>query len=118
MLDSGAEGLFINKSFVREHWIRTKPLEKPIMAKNVDNTINRQGCITSYVELPIKLGETEHTERFLVTALGHHEIILGLPWLAKHNPKVNWETREITLGVTVRPGIPLFSLCHPMYRLT
>jgi hypothetical protein len=30
-------------------------------------------------------------ERFLITRLGNQKIILGLPWLRKHNPEINWK---------------------------
>jgi hypothetical protein len=30
-------------------------------------------------------------ERFLITGLGNQKIILGLPWLQKHNSEINWK---------------------------
>ena len=36
------------------------------------------------------------TTRFLVTGLGKQKIILGFPWLNKHNPDINWKTGEFT----------------------
>jgi hypothetical protein len=32
-----------------------------------------------------------HTEQFLITGLGNQKVILGLPWLRKHNPEINWK---------------------------
>ena len=32
-----------------------------------------------------------------VCDLGKIEIILGMPWLAAHNPEINWETREVKM---------------------
>jgi len=29
--------------------------------------------------------------------LGKTKVILGMPWLAAHNPKINWETREVKM---------------------
>ena len=34
-------------------------------------------------------------ERFYVTGLGKQKIILGFPWLNKHNPIINWKKGEI-----------------------
>jgi hypothetical protein len=34
-------------------------------------------------------------EQFYVTGLGKQEIILGLPWLHKHNPMIDWKKGEI-----------------------
>ena len=33
---------------------------------------------------------------FVVTNLGKHKMIIGYPWLHKHNPEVNWKTQEVT----------------------
>jgi len=35
-------------------------------------------------------------ERFLVTALGKQQVILGYPWLEKANPKINWKKKEFS----------------------
>ena len=35
-------------------------------------------------------------ERFYITGLGNQKIILGFPWLKKHNPQINWKTGNIT----------------------
>jgi len=32
-----------------------------------------------------------------VCNLGRKKIILGMPWLAVHNPEINWETREVKM---------------------
>ena len=32
-----------------------------------------------------------------VCDLGKMEIILGMPWLAAHNPEINLETREVKI---------------------
>jgi len=29
--------------------------------------------------------------------LGRTEVILGMPWLAAHNPEINWETGEVKM---------------------
>jgi len=35
--------------------------------------------------------------RIDVCDLGKTEVILGMPWLAAHNPEINWETGEIKM---------------------
>ena len=90
LVDSGAEGLFINRRFARNNWINTKPLGHRIIARNVDNTVNKQGIIDHYADIDVRIGDTVHKERFLVTDTGDSPLILGLPWLAKHNPRIDW----------------------------
>jgi len=35
--------------------------------------------------------------RINICDLGKMEVILGMPWLAAHNPEINWETREVKM---------------------
>jgi len=35
--------------------------------------------------------------RIDVCDLGKIEVILGMPWLAAHNPEINWETGEVKM---------------------
>jgi len=35
--------------------------------------------------------------RMDVCNLGKTEVILGIPWLAAHNPEINWETEEVKM---------------------
>ena len=41
LLDSGATGLFIDKDFVKNNHLTTRPLTRPIPVYNVDGTPNR-----------------------------------------------------------------------------
>jgi hypothetical protein len=66
-------------------------LEYPIMARNVDGTKNEQGTIHYYTDLDLYVNSKTNTEQFLITTLGNQKVILGLPWLRKHNPEINWK---------------------------
>ena len=55
------------------------------------------------------------TEWFLVSALGSRKMILGLPWLEKHNPIVNWKEKTLEFRDSDEKDeteIPLRSTCH------
>ena len=39
-----------------------------------------------------------------------HEVVLGSPWLRKHNPSINWKTREIILDQCEYKGTKLSTL--------
>ena len=47
------------------------------------------------IELGIGIAGHWETIRFDVTRIGGHDIILGLPWMEKHNLDVNWTTRQL-----------------------
>ena len=52
-------------------------LNRPIIARNVNNTINKEDVITRYTKLNLGLNITD--EWLLITNTGKFPIILGLP---------------------------------------
>ena len=55
LLDSGAGGNFIDQIYVRNNKLKTKELARPLQARNVDGTKNKQGTITSCVDLELEI---------------------------------------------------------------
>src|SRR5271154_1109525 len=77
-------------------------LKEPIMAYNVDGTLNKKGTIKQFVKLNLDiLGKTYDT-RLLITGLGKQKIILGFPWLQLTNPVINWQTGDFQWRDTPR----------------
>ena len=70
-------------------------LEIPVKAYNMDGMENKKGTIKNYVNLQFSLNGKEFQERFYITGLGKQKVILGLPWLKKHNPEINWQTGKL-----------------------
>ncbi len=51
--------------------------------------------------------------RFLITNIGHEDVVLGYPWLAAYEPKFNWKyatINETTLPVVLRSINPQTNL--------
>jgi Reverse transcriptase (RNA-dependent DNA polymerase) len=94
LIDSSAGGMFIDQNFAKNFKINY--LDKPVKAYNVDRTENKWGMINAYINLEFKLGDRKFNEHFNVTGLGKQRIILGLPWLHKYNPIIDWKKGEIT----------------------
>ena len=94
LIDSGAGGKFINRKYVEQLGLPIRTLERPIMERNVDGTLNKTGTITSYVNLTVKIDRRTTDIQLLVTGLGNQRIILGFLWLNECNPDINWKTRE------------------------
>jgi hypothetical protein len=65
------------------------------MARNMDGTENKQGTIQYYMDLELQVNGKTNMEQFLITGLGNQKIILGLPWLQKHNPEINWKEGKL-----------------------
>jgi hypothetical protein len=51
--------------------------------------------ITHYLDLNVRTRGIHKELRFLVTDIGHEEILLGYPWLATFKPKFNWRSAII-----------------------
>jgi len=68
-----------------------------IAVRNVDSTNNSGGAIMHQVECNIYY--KSHVERMRIDTcdLGKTKAILGMPWLAAHNPEINWETGEVKI---------------------
>ena len=98
LLDSGATGCFIDKSWALDGRLRLSKLVKPVPVLNVDGTRNQEGDITHYVLLTVGVGK--HAEKLwcAVTCLGKVPLILGHDWLEKHNPDIDWTTSDIKLS--------------------
>ncbi|KAI5115645.1 hypothetical protein M0805_009060 [Coniferiporia weirii] len=98
LIDSGAEGKFIDAKFIIKHRIPTKLLTHPIHVRNVDGTPNQHGTITWFTWRLIKIGRRSITTTFLVTSLGKEDVILGLLWLKRHNPTIDWTASTISIN--------------------
>ena len=109
MIDSGATALFIHQKFVDTHQIRTHQLPQPIGLQNINGTSNQAGAITHFVRLRLTIGTNSDETEFLVTDIGSEKVILGLPWLKKVNPKIDWVMGELELPGDEELNTPLFN---------
>jgi len=97
LLDSGATGLFMSKKLAERQGFKLEKLARPIKVRNVDRSDNRGGSITHKVEVDIYYKGHVEQVRIDMCELGKTEVILGMPWLAVHNPEINWETGEVRM---------------------
>jgi hypothetical protein len=86
--------MFIDQNFARNFEINY--LDEPVKAYNMDGMENKQGMISSYVNLEFKLGDWTFNKWFYVTGLEKQKVILGSLGCHKHNPIIDWKKGEIT----------------------
>jgi len=79
LLDSGATGLFIDITFVREKGFKMEKLKKPLLVRNIDGTVNAEGAITHQVECNMFFKGHVERARIDICNLGKTEVILGMP---------------------------------------
>jgi len=65
--------------------------------RNVDGSLNKEGPIEHMVEVNIYY--QGHRERIEIDVIGGQKwmVILGMPWLACHNPEIEWKTGEVKM---------------------
>src|SRR5438132_12663605 len=66
LIDSGAQGEFVNKKWLYQHKLKPNPLKIPIKLFNVDGTPNKIKLITEYIDLSVSIRNDIVTIRFLV----------------------------------------------------
>ena len=97
LLDSGVTGLVMSSEFARKQGFKLKKLERLINVRNVDGSLNKEGPIEYMVEVNIYY--QGHRERMEIDVIGGQKwmVILGMPWLAHHNPEIDWRTGEVKM---------------------
>ncbi|KDN41653.1 hypothetical protein RSAG8_07331, partial [Rhizoctonia solani AG-8 WAC10335] len=61
----------------------------------LDGSKTKLGKIWKKVILEFNLGNQNSSSELLVCDIGEHNAILGLPWLTKENPNIDWKTGEL-----------------------
>jgi len=65
--------------------------------RNIDGSFNKEGPIENTMEVNIYY--QRHRERMEIDVIGGQKwtVILGMPWLACHNPEIDWRTGEVKM---------------------
>jgi len=91
LLNSEAMENFLNLDYAKWLKLLIKRLPFPRKLFNVDGTENKVGQLQFYTDLAIRTGATTTNMRFFLTQLGEHKAILGYPWFAAVQPKIDWK---------------------------
>jgi len=102
LLDSGATDNFICPTIINRFKIKTYPLSKPKIICNVDGLKNSIGSITSACNLEIQHRNLKKFHRFFIIDLGSDSMLLGYPFLAAYNPKINWTEGKVYGHIQIR----------------
>ena len=80
---------FITEKLLKRMKIGKLPPKKPQVIWNIDNTQNKAGSIKYFMDFQVRCGNKKENMHVLVTDLGEDKIVLGFPWLAAFQPKIN-----------------------------
>ncbi len=91
LLDLGATENFLSLDYAK--WLGLPIKRLPFARKlfNVDGTENKVGQLQFYTNLAIRTRPNTTNMRFFLTHLGEHKAILGYPWFAAVQPKIDWK---------------------------
>jgi hypothetical protein len=103
LVDSGATDNFMHLNFTKRMGLGMKALPNPKKIFNINNTTNKSGMITHYLDLNVVTKGIHKEMCFLITDIGREEILLGYPWLAMFEPKFDW--RSATMALQFMPVI-------------
>jgi len=94
-IDSGADVCLMDKELARQLGLGQIPLPRPVLASALDGHV--LGTIT-HQTTPIHMllsGNHYETIQFHILPSPQIPLILGYPWLRRHNPHIDWTTGAI-----------------------
>lgn len=95
MVDSGAQGCFMNVDYCRDFGIPTMPKRRPYQIAAIDGKdVGIDGWVRKETAPLEVVSNGNHAELivFDIMPIGSHAIILGADWIRKHNPEIDWST--------------------------
>ena len=95
LIDYRAKKTFIYKELIKQYQLPTYMLNRPIIAQNVDNIINKKSVIIRYAKLNLRLNIID--KWLLITNTGKSLIILELSQLKQVNSQIDWVNGSIEL---------------------
>lgn len=97
MIDCGCSPYgFIDENFAQSRNLPSTPLAQPRTLRLADGTI--AGTITHLSKFKHRMGTVEEEVALYRWPLDGPDIILGLPWLRKHNPDIDWTMGTLSIN--------------------
>jgi len=96
MIDWGATEDFIDKGFCSKYNIRTTQAKTIREVSLADGRPSDMGPITHIPKVPMDIGSHRELAIFQVAKLPNHEVLLGMPWLKQHSPRIDCGQSKIT----------------------
>ncbi|KAE8262023.1 hypothetical protein A4X09_0g7551, partial [Tilletia walkeri] len=109
LIDSGASDDLISQSFVLQNNLNTQLLQNPIECELADGRIVLvDSSINSKLKFSVGTDTRSESLQLAVAPLKHADVILGRPWLSRHNPDIDWTTGTL-LKLRSKPDPPVQS---------
>jgi len=90
LLDSGAIENFISIDYTKKLGLPIWRLTYEQRLFNVDRTPNKAGSLKYYTNISTRTGSKRTCLQYFLMDLGENQVILGYPWFASTQPRINW----------------------------
>ena len=96
LVDSGAAGNFIDGTLARKLNIPLVTLERPLTITALDGRALGKGRVTQITsQVRLRTGNHREEIEFNLICSPEFPVVLGHPWLKRHNPHFDWVTGRI-----------------------
>ena len=96
MIDCGASTSFIERTYVDQHAIPLERKKKPNETTAVDGRPLEGGPTTHHANMTLRINNHEEAITLHNICIGSAPVILGRPWLRKHNPQIDWKNDTVS----------------------
>jgi hypothetical protein len=96
MVDCRATDNFIDKDYIEKIRIPLDRKKIPQRVLAVDGREIASGPVTHDTTINLTINNHRETIKLHCIMIGNSPIIIGLPWLKKHNPNINWKEGRVT----------------------
>jgi len=93
LIDSGASSNFMHEDMARKLNVKLQDQKEPQPVKDIQG--RALGWISKYARTAVNVGQHQEVINFNVIPLGIHGLVLGLPWLQKHDPEITWSEQRL-----------------------
>ena len=105
LITCGATRNFIDIGLLSKANFPLQRLPKPIHAYNINRMANIKGTIGWKAHTDILFSCSRESVNLMVLSLGQQQIILGMPWLCKWNPKIDWISNTVSIPKSPSPSL-------------
>jgi len=90
LLDIGAMENFMSLDYAKYLHLLIKTLKELRKLFNIDRTPNHVGDLKYFTDLTTRTGTRSTMLRYFLSDLGDNKVILGYPWFAAAQLKIDW----------------------------
>jgi hypothetical protein len=101
LIDSGASVDFVSENFVQRQQIATTKLHPPLRVNLADGTIRQ--CDRRILRAEMDVSDRKYEVNLTVLPLRHYDAVLGMTWLRRYNPHIDWRQLTVTSSIVAAP---------------